>query len=156
MTEYQVKDIIQATMNPVVTAAVVAACATFITFVGNAFIAISNNRRLSVIEKDKFLSELVQYRYTKLYSILEDLQKEHGHSLFPDDDNRTASEAVSKRPHFVELYKLARPLIDTNLRTDLDNSADEEAMEYARIIEAQARIVQENADIQHGLKNQVS
>jgi len=100
---------------PAVIAATVSALASVV-------IAIQNNQRLKAIEKNKRINELTQYRYTKLYSILEeilalesfdyDLSKDHIH------ETHTAISHLSYLA--IKKWELAKPLIDASIRKSTD------------------------------------
>lgn len=108
-------------ISPIVISVGVVAAA--IAAIANVIVALMNNIRLKAIEKDKRISELIQYRYTKLYSLLEDLEREHGFIVYIDEPNKTLSEVLEKRIRFIEIYKLSKPLINNDLRKNLDVSA---------------------------------
>ncbi len=104
-------------LNTAVIAAALAAIA-------NVIIALMNNRRLRSIDNDKRRSGLIQYRYAQLFSILEAVESEQGFENHVNNIEKTFLAAIQKRQHYVELYHLARPLIESKMRNSLDMSAN--------------------------------
>lgn len=125
--------------------AIIAFLASVLATVTNVIVAIISNRRLKAIEKEKRISELVTYRYTKLYSVLVDIESEHGFINYANDPSRTISESLDKRLKFVAFYKLTRPLLDAKYRAKLDNVANIENEEYKKV---SVLIMSHNIDIE--------
>jgi len=112
------------TLSPILVSVGVFAAA--IAAVASVIVAKMNNNYLRSLENDKRKSELIQYRYTKLYSILEDIENELGLKTYFGDMNKTFGEAVSRRERYIALYRLSRPLIDGRLRKSLDECYESE------------------------------
>jgi len=110
-----------------------AVIAAALAAIANVIVALMNNARLRSIDKDKRKSELIQYRYTKLYSVLQDIEGEHGFVINNSDFVETLAKAIEKRNRYVELYKLARPLIKNEIRNSLDVAARLEYEEFEPI-----------------------
>ena len=99
----------------------------------NIFVVSVNNRHLRKLDKEKRMAELIHYKYTKLYSILEDIENEQGFANYIDDLNRTIKEADKKRQRFISLYHMARPLISGRLREALDETSKREKAKYEKV-----------------------
>jgi len=121
------------TLSPILIS--VGVIAATIAAIANIVVARMNSNYLRSLENDRRKSELVQYRYTKLYSILEDIEREHGFQNYIGDTDKSFWNAVSKRERYVELYRLARPLIENKLRVPLDEVAKHEELQFAPIVE---------------------
>jgi hypothetical protein len=132
MNMQQTSELIKAIINPVVIAAAVTAITSVLALIGNIVVAYFNNRRLKVIEKSKHISELEQYRYTKLYSLLEDFQQE---IVFTEKKNMGLEERVSylseKRAKILQIHYRSSPLIERSIRAKLPEllSQDEKLWE---------------------------
>ena len=113
-----------------ISTAVIAATLAAIT---NVIVALMNNARLRSDSRKKHKNELMQYRCMKLYSILEDIEREHGFINYVGDNDRTFTETFPKRERFVELYNLARLLIEGKIRKSLDNAATSEHDEFSYV-----------------------
>ena len=120
MNEQQTSELVKAIINPVVMAAVVTAIVSALTFAGNIVIAIVNNNRLKAIERDKHLSKLEEYRYTKLYALLEEFQE---NVAFTEKNGMGLEERVMymshKRAAFMQIYYRSIPLIEAHIRDEL-------------------------------------
>lgn len=102
----------------------VGVASAILALVANVVVACMNNRQLRIMNRDKFNNELIQYRYTKLHSILEDIGKEQGFQNYINDPQKTYLASFEKIDRFIELYTLAKPLIGTKLRKNLDSAAN--------------------------------
>jgi len=109
------------TVSPIIIS--VGVIASTVGAFANVVVALMNNRRLQSIEKNKQIYELVKYRYTELYSILKDIECEHGFINKREMTEELFRQNFSKRERFIELSKLARPLLDTHLKNKLDEIA---------------------------------
>lgn len=120
------------TLSPIIISTTV--CAAAVSAIANFVVALMSNHLLKTIEKNKHLNELTHYRYSKLHSLLEDLEKEHGFVNYPDDISRTFQESLEKRVRFVAIYKLSRPLLKDKFRKQLDEYANDEEYNYKIIV----------------------
>ena len=88
-----------------------------IAAVVNIIISLMNNVRLKSLEKEKRNNELYVYRYTKLYSLLEEVEDRHGRfNSYFDDTARTVKEAIEKRHTITGLQNLIQSLITDEMR----------------------------------------
>ncbi|GHT26410.1 hypothetical protein FACS18942_03830 [Planctomycetales bacterium] len=125
--ESRVEEIEVMDWKTILTATVVAA---FVSAISSIVVAILNNRRLRKIETDKRKYEWKHYRFTKLYELLERVERLHGFIGSPQDPLKTINDALSRRLELIELYKLARPLIGSNNRKEIDSKIIEEKNAY--------------------------
>ena len=109
-----------------------------VALIANVIVTIMNNHQLRKMNKDRFNNELVQYRYTKLHYILEDIGKEHGFENHADTW-KTFGDSLRKSDRFYELYILAKPLIGIELREALDLVASDMRSKHLIIKESWLR-----------------
>ena len=100
------------------TSAVVASLVTSIT---NIVIAVFNNRRLKLLEKEKRKNELNIYRYTHLFDLL--LKLDSYNTPF-ETEGRTVSQIASERliNGYIDSHKkfdLLSPLLDEKYKTHI-------------------------------------
>ncbi len=110
-------------------AASIAASVSLINIVVSIFFQISNNRKLKAIERQKHLDEMTVYRYTKLHQYLEELESYHG---ITDVDIET-NNVSSKRLKFWRLYILSKPLVDIEIRKNVDAAFRDEQRSHSEL-----------------------
>jgi len=91
-----------------------------LTSITNIVLLILNNKTLRSINNDKFRSELVVYRFTNLYSLLQSLETKN-FMEYTDDYQRTAIETFNTYFAIYGIYQLAKPLINSSFRAEVDN-----------------------------------
>ena len=116
------------TWNVVLTSAVVAAA---LAAIANVLVAILNNRRLKTLSQKERIDALVRYRYTKLFSILEEIEinalDAPDYNPFSKDASKELIEIIHK--HFLFIRKkwmLVKPLVGSMYRENIDVLLEQE------------------------------
>lgn len=94
--------------------------AALISSLSNLIISLINNRRLKVIEKQKNMTEIDKYRYTKLYEMLFNWYK-YDSEIHGENPGEIAYYRLLDR--FLEndtRYEIIRPLLDEHFVVELD------------------------------------
>lgn len=120
-------------MQPIIVS--VGVISAVVALIANVIVAYMNNRQLRKMNRDKFNNELIQYRYSKLYSILEDIGEEQGFINHIGNPQETFKDSFEKAQRFFELYTLAKPLLATELRGNLDSVSSDMLASRSAMIE---------------------
>lgn len=102
-----------------------------IAAIANVIVTLLNNTRLKALEKDKRISELIQYRYVKLYGILEEICQLEALSYDISDEHikETIHNVENRFGVIKKKCDLAKPLIQDSYIVKLNaNLAKEQAL----------------------------
>lgn len=117
-----------------------AVAAAAVAAIANVVVSILNNRRLKAIEVDKRNNELIQYRYTKLYALLEKIKSFERPTAGLALSNETRGKFIQMRSdlynNLTNEYKLAKPLIDKEVRIAVEELNKQIVKILASVIES--------------------
>lgn len=114
----------------IISAAVVA---SIVSAIASIIVASINNQRLNKIEKEKRIFEWANYRFTKLYNILERLEALHGFTITLNDYDKTFQDAIFTRLKLVELYILTKPFLENENSKEVSTIFADEAVIYDQL-----------------------
>jgi len=127
-----------------------------ITAIATIVVGRMNNRTLRSIQSDKFQSELIIYRYTKLYNTLERLEAleenfelgisysekyilhgvEHIDNEYIKHLSDMRNRFLTSRRKIAELSRLTLPLISNSSRVELNNAITVEDDKFRDLLES--------------------
>lgn len=98
--------------------------AALITSITNLIISLINNRRLKKLEKKKSKSEINQYRYSRLYEVLLNLEKYESELTSEPEKKINNYQIYNRISDNIRKYLVFRSLLDEQFTTILDSEKE--------------------------------